>query len=61
MPAVNKMVKATGLARDIVERLVGAGYTTPGKVQDATNRHLLAISGIGQAQLETIRAILPKR
>jgi len=55
------MVKATGLNQGLAMKLVEAGYTTPGKVQDATNTQLEAIPGVGRAQVETIREVLPKR
>lgn len=59
----HKLYKATGGALDakIIERLVGAGYTTPGKIKDATNGQLKAIPGVGQAQVDAIREVLPKR
>ena len=55
------MMKATGLNRGLVRKLVEAGYTTPGDVKDATNAQLEAIPGIEHAQIEMIRAVLPKR
>ena len=59
----HKLSKATRGALDskTVERLVNAGYTTPGKIKDATNEQLRAISGIGKAQVDEIRAVLPRR
>jgi len=58
---VRKMMKATGLERPLAEKLVGAGYRTPGRVEDATDKALLAIPGVGKAALQTIRQVLPQR
>lgn len=58
-----KLTKATrgALSSSIIGRLVEAGYRTPGKIQDAEDSELRKVPGIGQAQLDEIRAILPKR
>ena len=59
----HKLNKATGgkLEAKTLERLIDAGYTTPGKIRDATDKALQAIPGLGQAQLQAIREVLPKR
>lgn len=61
MVAVNKMIKSTGIDRQIAERLVGAGYRTPGRVKDAMDSALRKVPGIGRSQLATIREVMPKR
>lgn len=40
--------------------LVAGGYDTPRQIKVATNRHLLAVPGIGESKLVQIRAKFPK-
>lgn len=61
MVAVTKMIKSTGIDRQIAGRLVDAGYRTPGRVKDATDPALRKVPGIGEAQLAMIREVMPKR
>ena len=44
---------------DLAVLLVGAGFTNPQKIRNATDRALLAVRGIGPAALEKIRAKFP--
>ena len=44
---------------DLAVLLVGAGFTNPQKIRNATDRALLAVRGIGQAKLDKIRAKFP--
>lgn len=40
------------------ERLIASGYTSDAEVRAASDEDLLAVSGIGEAKLEKIRAAL---
>ena len=45
---------------DLAALLVAGGYSTPRQIKAATNRHLLAVTGIGETKLAQIRVRFPK-
>jgi len=45
----------TAQERSMVEKLCAAGYDTPRKLQAASDKDLLAVSGVGTASLQMIR------
>lgn len=45
---------------DLAGLLVAGGYTTPRQIKSVTNRHLLAVPGIGEAKVAQIRAMFPR-
>jgi len=55
---IAKIIKHRGLSEAIATLLVEAGFT-PREVKAASDEELLAIDGIGEVTLSTIRAAIP--
>jgi hypothetical protein len=49
------LFRASPLSEKILELLASEGYDTPEKIKEAEDYSLLAIKGIGEATLKTIR------
>jgi hypothetical protein len=44
----------------LAEKLVNAGFDTPGKIERATNRELRETADLSPAELKQVRAVFPK-
>jgi len=45
----------------LAKKLVGAGFDTPRKIEQATNKALRESADLSQAELKRVRAVFPKR
>lgn len=58
-PATAKLARKLDDAA-LAGKLVGAGFSTPGRIERATDRELREGAGLGQAELKRVRAVFPR-